>query len=202
MKGQNFFIFFTHGVTFHLSPWSLFLYICFFLYFFLIALLLYPLFCIVSHCHWNSSSLMLFFTQWQPECTIFLQSKVVGAYQYKHSCSTEMASPCFNYPSYQLRWKDTAPDKARPHSLILHRPFSHHQMQRRPSANSQMKPRDGCCPKHQANCTVQRRVTECLWHLTNGVYSTPTIVPGFLKHRAFAHQWWLDRVWITSRWSG
>lgn len=116
--------------------------------------MLYPLFCRVSHCHWNSSSLMLLFTQWQPEWTTFLQSEVVSAYQYKHSCSAEMASPCFNYPSYQLRWKDTAPDKARPHSLILHRPFSHHQMQRRPSANSQMKPRDGCCPKHQANCTA------------------------------------------------
>lgn len=145
-------LFFTHGVTFHLSPWSLLLYICFSLSFFEIVLLLYPLFC--SHCHWNSSSLMLFFTQWQPECMAFLQSVVVSVYQYKHSCSTEMASPCFNYPSCQLRWKDTAPDKARPHSLILHRPFSHHQMQRRPSANSQMKPRHGCCPKHRANCTA------------------------------------------------
>lgn len=27
-------------------------------------------------------------------------------------------------------------------------------MQRRPSANSQMKPWNGCCPKHRANCTA------------------------------------------------
>lgn len=94
-------------------PWSLLLYICIFS----------VKFRQVSHCHWNSSSLMLFSTQWQPEYTTFLQSVVVSVYQYKHSCSTAMASPCINYPSCQLRWKDTAPDKARPHSLISHWPF-------------------------------------------------------------------------------
>lgn len=31
--------------------------------------------------------------------------------------------------------------------------------------------------------TVQRWVTECLWHLTNGVYSTPTIVLVFSSTR-------------------
>lgn len=115
---------------------------------------MYPLFCRVSHCHCNNSSLRLVSTQWQPGCTAFLLSIVVSVYQNKHSCSAEMATSCFNYPSRQLRWKDTAPDKARPHSFILQRLFSHRQMQRRPSANSRMKPRDGCCPKHRANCTA------------------------------------------------
>lgn len=46
---------------------------------------------------------------------------------YIITSSTEMAS-LFNYPSCQLRWKNTASDKACPHSLISHRPFSHHQM--------------------------------------------------------------------------
>lgn len=70
------------------------------------------------------------------------QSRVVSVNKYKHSCSAEMASPWFNYRSCQSRWKNTAPDKARPHSLILHRSFSHPEMHRHPSANSQIKPRD------------------------------------------------------------
>lgn len=70
------------------------------------------------------------------------QSRVVSVNKYKHSCSAEMASPWFNYRSCQSRWKNTAPDKARPHSLISHRPFSHPEMHRHPSANSQIKPGD------------------------------------------------------------
>lgn len=167
---------------------------------FLIVLLLYPLFCRVSHCHWNSSSLMLFSTQWQLECRTFLQSVVVSVYQYKHSCSTEMAPPCFNYPSCQLRWKILHLTRRAPilSSCIglFHTTRCKDALQQTVKWNPEMD----VAPN--TKLTVQRWVTECLWHLTNGVYSTPTIVPGFLKHQAFAHQWRLDHVWITSRWSG
>lgn len=70
------------------------------------------------------------------------QSRVVSVNKYKHSCSAEMASPWFNYLSCQSQWKNTPPDKARPHSLMSYRAFSHPEMHRHPSANSQIKPRD------------------------------------------------------------
>lgn len=83
------------------------------------------------------------------------QSWVGSLNKYKHSFSTEIASPWFNYRSCQSRWKNMAPDKARPHSLISHGPFSHPEMHRHPSAKSQIKPWDGgTCPKHPGNFTV------------------------------------------------
>lgn len=85
------------------------------------------------------------------------QRRVLSVNKYKHSCSAEMASPWFNYRSCQSRWKNTAPDKSRPHSLISHRPFSHPEMHRHPSAKtakSNLEMEAFCCPKHPGNFTV------------------------------------------------
>lgn len=110
------------------------------------------------------------------------QRRVVSVNKYKHCCSAEMASPWFNYRSCQSKWKNTAPDKAQPHSLILHRPFSHLEMHRHPSANSQIKTlrwRHSFAPNTQV--TLQCRVAVRLWHLRNGVYSTSTIARVFFS---------------------
>ena len=121
-----------------------------------------------------------FSTQWRHSVWQTTKLSSQRKNKYKHSCSTVTASPWFNYRSCQSRGKNTAPDTTRRHSLILHGPFSHPEAHRHLSANSQTKPWDGgplVAPHTQV--TLQCRVSECLRHLRNGVYSTSRIVPVF-----------------------
>lgn len=93
-----------------------------------------------------------------------------------------MPSPRFNYRSCQSRWKNTAPDKARPHSLNSHRLYSHPEMHRHPSANSQIKTlrlQHFVAPNSQV--TLQCWIGEWLWHLRN------RIDLGKLKQEALYH---------------
>lgn len=111
--------------------------------------------CTMPHRPFVKSCLLFSPTEWSPQCMTFLQN-TVSIYKYKHSCSTEMASPWFNYRSCQSGYKNTAPDKACPHSLILHRPFHtlrcKDTLQQTVKSNPEMEA--FCSPKHPGNFIV------------------------------------------------